>query len=200
MSLMHTLLGVLNWRPMTGYEIKKYLDNSTQFFWHAEHSQIYPVLKDLEVHGYIHAQSISQVNKPDKKIYSITEVGRGVLRAWLREPLDEIPPLKNPVLLKLFFIGMLDKDEILSQLRLQLEAHHGRLKRLQQEVASRVQGVIQNAGRNQENRMWELIYQYGELQEQAFIHWLEITIQVIESDDQTEVSVSGNDDPSQNNM
>ena len=199
MSLPHTLLGVLNWRPMTGYQIKKFLDGSTQLFWHAEQSQIYPVLKDLEAQGYIQSEPIPQTSKPDKKIYSITETGRDALQTWLREPLDEIPPIKNPILLKLFFIGMLDKEEVLSQLRLQLEAHRARLKRLQQEIAMHIEETVRDSGQNQQNRMWGLVYQAGELQEQSFIRWLEMAIQAVEVGGQTTTPTAGDDDLSQDN-
>jgi len=45
MSLKHTLLGFLAYGAMTGYDLKKNMDSSTQFFWHAGLSQIYPALK-----------------------------------------------------------------------------------------------------------------------------------------------------------
>ncbi len=181
MSLMYTLLGVLNWHPMTGYELKKHMDNSTQFFWHAELSQIYPVLKQLETQGLVTAEPVPQEGKPDKKIYAITPAGREVLMAWLNEPLDSIPSMKNAVLLKLFFAGALDKADLLSQLRIQLEAQRAHLKRLQQEGSQRVQEGIQIAGRNQESLMWALVHRYGELMAQTTIQWLETAIQAVET-------------------
>jgi DNA-binding PadR family transcriptional regulator len=187
MSLMHTLLGVLNWHPMTGYELKKHLDNSTQFFWHAELSQIYPVLKQLELQGFVTAESLPQEGKPDKKVYAITPAGRAALVAWLSEPMDGVPPMKNPVLLKLFFAGILEKQDLHSQLRMQLEAQRARLKRIQQEGTLRVQEGIQVAGRNQESLMWELVRHYGELQAQMTIQWLEAAIEAVK--DQESASV-----------
>ena len=180
MSLLHTLLGALSSHPLTGYELKKRLDYSTQFFWHAELSQIYPTLKQLEAQGLVTLESIPQDSRPDKKIYSITQAGRDVLMTWLREPLDEIPLIKNPVLLKLFFSGMLEKEEIIAQMRLQLEAHRARLRRIQLEVAARLREAVQIDSRDQESMMWELVRQYGELQEQTMIQWLETSITVVE--------------------
>ena len=76
MSLEFSLLGFLQYHPMTGYDLKKVLDESTQFFWHAELSQIYPELKRLEQKGWITSASYPQEGKPDKKVYSITPVGK----------------------------------------------------------------------------------------------------------------------------
>jgi PadR family transcriptional regulator AphA len=185
MSLFHALLGVLSWHPMTGYELKKHLDDSIQFFWHAELSQIYPTLKQLETKGLVAVESVPQEGKPDKKIYSITVAGREVLIAWLSEPLDDIPPNKNVVLLKLFFSGMLPKADLLAQLHTQLTARRARLKRVQQEAAARLQEGIQIAGVGQESMMWELVRQYGEMQQQTAIRWLEMAIAVVEASDKT---------------
>jgi DNA-binding PadR family transcriptional regulator len=180
MSLFHTLLGILSWHPMTGYEIKKHIDESIQFFWHAELSQIYPTLKDLEEKGLITAEVIPQDGKPDKRVYSLTPSGSAALLAWLSEPLDKISPNKNVVLLKLFFSGILPKEDLLSQLRIQLEAHRARLKRIQQEARTYLQEGIQIAGPGQESMMWELVHHYGEMQQQTTIQWLEMTIETVE--------------------
>lgn len=180
MSLSHTVLGFLSLGSMTGYDLKKYMDNSTQFFWHAELSQIYPTLKQLESNGLIKAEVIPQDGKPDKKVYSITKTGRAELINWLSEPLDETPPTKSPVLLKLFFLETLDKKDILSQMRRQLEAQRSRLKRYQQETRKNIQEAVQASGMAQRRVLWELVRQYGELQTQTSIRWLENAIRVVE--------------------
>ena len=46
--LKFTLLGFLNYTPMTGYELEGWVNASTGNFWHAELSQIYKTLKQLE--------------------------------------------------------------------------------------------------------------------------------------------------------
>ncbi len=180
MSLSHTILGFLSLGSMTGYDLKKYMDNSTQFFWHAELSQIYPTLKQLESKGLIKAEVIPQDGKPDKKVYSITKAGRAELVAWLSEPLEETPPTKSPVLLKLFFMETLDKKDILSQMRRQLEAQRTRLKHYQEETRQNIKEAAQSSGLTQRRVLWELVRQYGELQTQTSIHWLENAIRVVE--------------------
>jgi PadR family transcriptional regulator AphA len=179
MSLLYTILGFLNIEPMTGYDLKKNLDSSTQFFWHAKLSQIYPTLKKLEAKGLAEVEVVPQEGKPDKKVYSITEAGRQALIAWLNEPLDERNPIKSAVFLRLFFLGILDKEDILSQLRCQLEAQRARLKRVQQ-----AEVVIQEAAQNpelvQQVVIWDLLNQLGELQMQTTVQWFEKAILVVE--------------------
>ena len=36
----YVILGMLSWRPMSGYEIKSLVDKSTRFFWAASYGQI----------------------------------------------------------------------------------------------------------------------------------------------------------------
>ena len=179
MSLPYVILGFLNIGPMTGYDLKKSIDNSTQFFWHAELSQIYPTLKQLETKGLAKAKVVPQKGKPDKKVYSITKTGRQALIAWLNEPLDERNPIKSAVALRLFFLGILDKEDILSQLRCQLEAQRARLKRVQQAEIT-IQETAQTPGLVQQALIWDLVHQWGKLQMQTTIQWFEKAIQVVE--------------------
>ncbi len=164
---------------MTGYELKKALDQSTQLFWHAELSQIYPALKQLQAQGLVAGQLLPQAGKPDKIRYVITAAGREAFQRWLLEPLDEVPAVKNPVLLKLFFAGSLEKEQLLHQLRCQLALQRARLQRLEVETAASVQELSQ-ADLAQAGMMWERLRHFGVLQVQTTIEWLEDTIRAVE--------------------
>ena len=110
MSLKYTLLGFLNYGAMTGYDIKTHMDNSTQFFWHAKLSQIYPALKRMEEDAWVESTIMPQEGKPDKKYYEITDKGRAALMDWLDEFPSELVPHKQPELLKIFFAGAMEKE------------------------------------------------------------------------------------------
>ena len=182
MSLKYALLGFISYGPQTGYDMKKIMDNSTQFFWHARLGQIYPTLKGLAEDGLVEATVIPQEGKPDKKIYFITKAGRGALMDWLAEPIDELPPIKNPALLKLFFSGALDKQALLAQLHRKLVLHHTKLMHYQQETAVYVEQTIAETGLVREGVLWELTRQFGEEYERAYIRWLEQAIETIEQE------------------
>ena len=51
------ILGMLKLGVRTGYDIKKAIDFSTQFFWSASYGQIYPELKRLREAGLVRARS-----------------------------------------------------------------------------------------------------------------------------------------------
>jgi len=75
MSLGNTLLGLLNHRPMAGYDLKKMLDHPIGFFWVAQMSQIYRELNKLEEKGLVKSEIVPQEKRPDRKVYQITKEG-----------------------------------------------------------------------------------------------------------------------------
>ncbi len=179
MSLKLTLLAFLSYGPATGYELKKHMDNSTQFFWRAALSQIYPTLKAMTGEGLLEFEVQPQEGKPDKKIYTITETGRTVLLNWLTEPMDELLPIKRPALLKFFFSGMLDKEVILDHFQRQLDLHRIQLAQYEQQTTAYVEHIVAETGLVRESVLWELARQFGAAHERTCIRWLEQAIETI---------------------
>lgn len=56
-TLRYAILGLLNRKAMTGYDLSKEFQTSLAEFWHAKHSQIYPELKALAEDGLITFQT-----------------------------------------------------------------------------------------------------------------------------------------------
>lgn len=99
------ILGLLEHENLTGYDIKKHIDNSIKFFWKGSFGSIYPALKDLEKNGFIKKiKKDTSVNKREKIIYSITPKGHEKLINWLKDS-KATNDLKYETLLKLFFGG-----------------------------------------------------------------------------------------------
>jgi PadR family transcriptional regulator, regulatory protein AphA len=94
MSLEHAILGFLNYHLYSGYDLKKIFDNSIRHFWPADQSQIYRTLSRLEENGLAEMERVPQEDRPDRKVYHITEAGRAALREWLSNccPLARKPP------------------------------------------------------------------------------------------------------------
>ena len=86
----------------TGYDLKKHMERSTQYFWKETFSSIYPVLEDLETQ-----QLITRVEEPIRSerktnTYSLTPKGQDVLKDWLIQQPENMQ-LRNELLLKLYF-------------------------------------------------------------------------------------------------
>lgn len=97
----YVILGLLSHEDLTGYEIKKRMDNSLKYFWGASYGSIYPALSDLVERGLANKRNGAE-NKRNKIIYSITEEGRSYLKEWLQVPVEK-DELRYETLLKLFF-------------------------------------------------------------------------------------------------
>lgn len=113
MSLKHAILGFLNYAPHSGYDLKATFDMSVQHFWPADQSQIYRTLGAMADKGWVTVEVIEQDERPDRKVYHITEEGREKLRRWLTAPL---PPssVRNAELIQVFFAAQLEDEQILA--------------------------------------------------------------------------------------
>src|SRR5215470_7305675 len=98
----YALLGMLGIRPGSGYDIKKFMEQSTSNFWNESYGQIYPLLKQLSEEGLATSHAEKQEGKPERKIYTLTEEGKDELVNWLGTTVEETPE-RIEILLKLFF-------------------------------------------------------------------------------------------------
>lgn len=130
----YVILGMLHREPLSGYEIKARVDNSTRFFWAASYGQIYPELKRLSEAGLV-AGADSPTGGRKRTIYEITGDGEEELVAWLRRP-PEVFEMRDEGLLKLFFAEALppaEAVEIVRAMRHHREAVNKRLRELEPE-------------------------------------------------------------------
>jgi DNA-binding PadR family transcriptional regulator len=105
MSLDNILLGMLC-EPRSGYDLKAKLDEVVRYFWPAELTQIYRILKRLEGEGLLRSRMIASDKGPDRRVYSVTAAGRRTLHKWLSsEPIIEDE--RYAALGQLFFMGQL---------------------------------------------------------------------------------------------
>jgi DNA-binding PadR family transcriptional regulator len=118
MALSHALLTALHEAPCSGYDLAKKFDGTVGFFWSASHQQIYRELTKLEEEAYISAIVIQQTNRPDKKVYEVTEAGKDYLREWIARP-STVAAIKDELLVKLFAGDLVDPAVI----RCELEHH-----------------------------------------------------------------------------
>jgi DNA-binding PadR family transcriptional regulator len=182
MSLKHALLGFLNYGPHTGYELKKVFDISVAHFWNAELSQIYPSLKALESEGLVEMNVEVQADRPNRKVYSITDDGRRELIEWLGTP-AESDQVREPLLVKLFFGSSLARQDLVAVLQKRSDdlrqtiakANHG---------AGAVRSLAQVIGLEREGLFWELTMDAELRHSEAALEWTEEAIRRIEAADE----------------
>lgn len=100
------LLGLLSWKPMSGYDIKKIVDAGLSHFWNENYGQIYPTLDDLVKSGFAKKSVDKKTGKRKRHIYRITADGESTFRKWLAQPAD-VPSVRNELQLKFFLSSRL---------------------------------------------------------------------------------------------
>ncbi len=138
-STAYVILGMLGWRPMSGYEIKALVDKSTRFFWAASYGQIYPELRKLAAAGLIEGKASPQGGRR-RNVYRLTPAGRRELQAWLGVDAD-VFELRDEGLLKLFFADAAGNEAAIQALDAKRREHERVLARLEEvEVTGRPDG------------------------------------------------------------
>ncbi|MER5936891.1 MULTISPECIES: PadR family transcriptional regulator [unclassified Streptomyces] len=112
MSLRHALLGLLVFRPGSGYDLLKIFDTSLGNVWPAKQSQIYGELTKLDASGLI---EVTDEGPRGRKQYALTSEGKEEVRRWLSE--EPAPRAqRNPMLLQTFFLGLLPREVAVERL------------------------------------------------------------------------------------
>ena len=132
MSLDAAILGFLDERPRSGYDLKtRCFDDAAKDFWTADQAQIYRTLERLQSARLVTATRKRQAGKPDRKVYSITEQGRASLSSWLASPLP-LPAPRDAFLLQVYFAAQLADAQIAERLSDRRRLHQERLDDLRE--------------------------------------------------------------------
>jgi PadR family transcriptional regulator AphA len=112
MSLDHAILGFLQYKPLSGYDLKAEFDFSLQESWPADQSHIYRTLARLAEKKWIETEVVRQSSRPDRKVYHITRKGREELLRWLSVPAPN-KDVRLAQLIQIFFSGHLPDDRVI---------------------------------------------------------------------------------------
>ena len=115
------LLGLLDQRPRSGYDLKREVDRTIRHFWAASYGQIYPELRRLEAAGWIAGAAADRGGRA-RRVYELTPTGRAALTGWFHGRETRIE-LRDESLLRLFFADALPTAEGLGLLRARREGY-----------------------------------------------------------------------------
>jgi DNA-binding PadR family transcriptional regulator len=178
MSLSHALLGLINYRPATGYELKATFDKSIHFFWNAPLPQIYRTLTQMEKRGWLTLTVKHQDGKPSRKVYQITKAGLEEFKRWLTEP-PEMPETRNAMLIKIFFGNYMKPSQFAAHLRAWREEHANLLERYEKEVPSLIKQYAHVTGAFKDALYWSLTLDYGRMVDRMVLQWCDEALKQI---------------------
>lgn len=129
-SLRHFILGLLAQQSMSGYDIRRFLKSLSWLIGSPSSGSLYPILRTLPEEGLATVETIPGLDKPPKKIYTITEAGKQKWQAWVDQPAVSNTPLKAFVM-RLLLAGNFPPVRLMAHLqqrRAQVAAHHDALQ------------------------------------------------------------------------
>ncbi len=175
MSLAHAILGLLQQEEMTGYDLKtSCFDQCIAHLWPADQAQIYRTLDKLVEQGWITCTVKIQHDRPNRKVYSVTESGKAELIRWL-ESHQPLPTVREPLLVQLFFAAQLPNEAIIQLLEQQLAARREKLA----ECKTIELPTLGDKSASREQILQRLVLELVIRREQTYIDWLKTAIDVI---------------------
>lgn len=170
----YAILGLLSICPGSGYDIKKFMEQSTSNFWNESYGQIYPILRQLVEQGLATSRAEKQEGKPERYVYTLTDKGLEELRHWLTEPVEHTIE-RNELLLKLFFGRQ-------NSIAVNVE-HVQQFRTLLEELLRKYQGIERylkaNCADNPDLYYSLITVRYGILRCQALLAWCDETIDTL---------------------
>jgi PadR family transcriptional regulator AphA len=168
----YAILGMLTLIPnSSGYDIKKLMESSTQYFWKETFSSIYPVLQELEKDGLILRQENPSKSDRQRHLYTISSEGNQALKEWLAKP-AELEQSRNELLLKLFFGDVVPSS--ISQRHLE---EYQKVLKDKRRVFLEIQDKLQREHHEDTGLpYWLITLDYGIRQAEASLDWCENTL------------------------
>jgi PadR family transcriptional regulator, regulatory protein AphA len=163
------ILGLLAEEELTGYDIKRVVEERLSHFWSESFGHLYPMLRRLHERGLIGQRIERQEGRPDRKVYAITAKGESALETWFAEPPSPQRP-RNEVLLRLFLGRHAKPEHLVRDIRAQREGFSRSLAQLQT-VKARLDS---EAATHPDHVYWNLTIEYGLKALTALVEWGEM--------------------------
>lgn len=168
MELKDVILGFLEWKQLTGYELKGMFSELDFLPWSGNNNQIYTALLELEKEGLVEKEVVPQEKLPAQKRYRATAGGREKLREAVLGP-SEAMTLKNDFLLHLAWSERLSAQEISSL----IDAYQHNVELELAMCKEKIRRPSPVEGRSpREDYIWGMVRQNRAAMLQAELNWL----------------------------
>lgn len=117
MDVKDLCLGTLTFGEASGYDLKKFFENTFSHCFLAGYGSIYPALAELTAEKLVTARSVRGQGGPSRKLYHLTETGHQAFLACLRDTAPQ-HKVKSEFLVLMYFAHLLPAkrlDAILDQ-------------------------------------------------------------------------------------
>lgn len=165
---MYGLMAILSQGPMSGYDVRKTLDDREMYYWRESSGNIYPMLRQLNDDGLLE-RTDAYTKKKKRVLYSLTDKGREQLNTWLSEPAG-LNRFRVELLMKLRFGTGLGIETLLEH----LENYKHRIREQLDEVRE-IMADIDESGDSLESDMRRIALMRFSLDMEAISRWCDLS-------------------------
>ena len=177
MLLKFSILGLLNFNDKTGYDITKILNSHDKIFKTTQPSQVYRDLNELQKKGYVMHSVVNQSDRPDKKVFSITDDGKKAFFAWLRK-YPKNRTMNDPFVVYLFFRASRNLEDAIETLKKYKQEQLDNLEDMKNDKC----GTSENDNKFRDGlEFWKLCILKSEYTCEANIRWADEAIEFLKS-------------------
>jgi DNA-binding PadR family transcriptional regulator len=173
---------------MNGYTLKKFFSNSVNYIWTANLSQIYRELGSLEKKGFVTSVIEQQDDRPDKRVYTITENGKQAFIDWLHDfPEVLAAPKRDEFMLRIFFGSKLKIPELISQFerfieeRKNVDIAMGEGRKIIDSTAGDIKKKLAMKPGQKEDLLWRMIMKRAVMTNRLLIQWAQECIEELKA-------------------
>ncbi|WP_210569776.1 PadR family transcriptional regulator [Streptomyces sp. GESEQ-4] len=132
MALRNAVMAALLEGEASGYDLAKGFEASVANFWMATPQQLYRELERMENEGLVSARVVQQERRPNKRLFSLTEAGRDVLRAYVAEGPSKPTAIRDELMVRVQCVdigGISDIDAVRAAVVERMERSTAKLAR-----------------------------------------------------------------------
>ena len=175
LSFKFALLGLLANGPRHGYELKAAYETDLLPSVKLNYGQVYTTLERLSREGMVECEKVNQTERPDKKVYALTEMGRDQLQDWLLTPSAQEVDLRDSTMLKLLLSRQISEERpkqkgknAVAPAEILASERRACMDRLHEYTLARAEAV--KRGGTVETR---LVLDYAMLRLESFLNWFQ---------------------------
>ena len=131
MPIQHAVLSLLTDGPCHGYELRAAFERAVGPQWGGLNiGHLYQVLERLSRDGLVESSTVTQADRPDRRVYRLTAAGRGELKSWVGTPAERGGGYRDELFLKLMAAAREGEQAVRELADVQRRHEYGRLKSL----------------------------------------------------------------------
>lgn len=179
----YAILGMLNYEPKYGYNLKEETVSTIGFFWpKLTFGKIYPTLKQLEKEDLVEMKKIHEPeSERERKMYHITSRGRRELKEWLEQPIRNRETynffeMMQEVLLKVYFSAVIEPEKTIEMIE-QLKEAAFEISTILSQYAMNQEAVLDE---EKDHQYYVLTAYLGQEIAESIVKWVEISKEILE--------------------